>query len=61
MVLGGLSSGPGCSVRTNAVIAEQGRGAVVVWLILLLPNSELVTGDSLMLRGPLQTQTGLCY
>lgn len=44
-------------VRTDAVVAEQG-GVVVVWLVLLLPDSELVTGESLMLGRPLQEQTG---
>ena len=37
---------------TDAVVAQQ--GAVVVRLVLLLPDSELLTGESLMLRGPLQ-------
>lgn len=34
----------------DAVVAQQ--GAVVVRLVLLLPDSELLTGESLMLRGP---------
>ncbi len=31
---------------------------MVVRLVLLLPDSELLTGESLMLRRPLQKQTG---
>lgn len=47
-----------CCVCTDAVVAEQGGGVVVVRLVLLLPDSELLTGESLMLRRPLQKQTG---
>lgn len=38
----------------DAVVAEQGGGGggVVVRLVLLLPDSELVTGESLMLGRP---------
>lgn len=41
-------------VSTDAVVVEQG-GAVVGRLVLLLPQAELLTGQSLMLRRPLQT------
>lgn len=43
------------SVCTNAVVVLQG-GGVLVWLVLLLPDFELLTGKSFMLRRPLQNK-----
>lgn len=43
-----------CCVGTDALVADQG-GVVVVRLVVLLPHSELLTGKTVMVRGPLQT------
>lgn len=42
------------SVCTKALVAQQ-VGAVMVQPVLLLPQSELLTRKTLMLREPLQT------
>lgn len=39
------------AVWTLNAVVEQG-GGVEVWLVLLLPHSELLTGQTLMLGGP---------
>lgn len=43
-----------CCVCTKALVAQQ-VSAVMVHLVLLLPQHELLAGKTLMLRRPLQT------
>lgn len=48
-----------CCVCTKALVAQQLRAVrlrLVLLLVLLLPQPELLAGNTLMLRSPLQTQ-----